>query len=264
MSSLDWYLTDASALLHDQNYLFTSQQQLTRWINLGRREIARRTGCLQRLISGQSAFGASAQAGSMIPGAIQPGALPGAAPGASFSAPQNTFQTIPFVERYPYIGFANPYVQSANQGIKGVNDVLSVSISWGGSMRPSLNWMPWDEFQAYCRAYATLVTSYPAVWSTFNDGEAGEVWLFPVPSFQMEMEWQTFCVPTDLNTDSDFDSIPEGFKNAVKWYAAGMAYFTSQRYENAGLMSDRFLDAIGVARVAADGGKSRAYYPTVF
>lgn len=258
--SLSWYLNDAANLLHDQSYSFTSKAQLTRWVNLGRRECARRTGCIQRLINGQSAFGASAQPGSIIPGAMQPGALPGASAGAQANASTNSFMTIPGVERYPYKGFANRYVSDANAGVKGISDVMQVSASWGGSVRPALDWKPFDELQAYARAYATLVTSYPYYWSVLNDGENGEVWLFPVPSFAMEMEWLIFCVPIDLASDNDFDAIPEGFQNSIKWYAAAMAYMSSQRPEMAGVHFSAFLDSLGVSRFAADGGKTPSYY----
>jgi len=263
---LQFYIQDAQALLHDQSALFTSVSTLTRWINLGRRETARLTGCIQRVIMGQSAFGASAQPGSFIPGASQPGALPGAQPNANLNAnaTQNSFTTIVGVERYPYIGFANSYLTAQYAGLRGISDTISVSVSYGGTPRPSLVWMPWDTFQAYCRAYSVLTESFPAAWSTFNDGEAGEVWMFPVPMQGLEMEWLTFCVPADLNTDSDFDAIPTGFQNAVKFFAAGMGFMTKQRPMDARVHFDMFLNALGVGSYARDSGKTGNYYPQVF
>ena len=265
MAQLGWYVNDAQQLLHDGLSLFTSRAQLVRWINNARREAARRTGCIQRVITGQSAFGASAQTGAFIPGAAQPGALPGTTNNASLNsnASQNTFQTITGVERYSY-QFANPYLKQQYAGLSGITDVISVSVSWGGSVRPSLDWLPWDVLQARARAFATLVTSYPYWWSTLNDGEHGEVWLFPVPSFNMEMEWQVFAVPADLNTDDDFDAIPPGFSNAIKYGAAGLAFLSQQRWYQAKLMQDQFADELGISRFAADTGKSSSYYPTAF
>ena len=264
MASLNWYLNDASCLLADQAYSFTSKMQLIRWINEARRQAAQRTACIRRLISGQSAFGASAQAGSAIPGGMQPGALPGSAPGAQFNATTNAFMTIPGVERYPYQGFVNPFLQAQHQGCKAVIDTITCSVCWGGgvggSPRPSLAWLPWEDLQAYARAYATLVTSYPYFWSVYNDGEFGEVWLFPVPSFAMEMELDTFCVPTDLNSDDDFDAIPDGFTNAIKYGAAALAYMSSRRYGQAQLMENQFAERLGVARVAVDMGKTQNFY----
>lgn len=264
MASLGWYLNDTSALLHDQAYSFTSKDQLTRWINEARRQAAQRSSCIRRLIAGQSAFGASAQPGTIIPGGFQPGALPGSFPYAQYHATQNSFMTINGVERYPYQGFVNPVLRAQHAGVSAVLDTISCSVAWGGrpggSPRPSLYWLPWEDLQAYARAYATLVTSYPYYWSVMNDGEFGEIWLYPVPSQPMEIELDVFCSPLDLNTDSDFDAIPPGFTNAIKYGAASLAYASSRRYGQAQIMMDMFTDRLGIARVAADNGKTPNFY----
>ncbi len=67
---LQFYLQDTSALLHDYSLTFTPQAQVIRFINEARRQAAYRSGCIQRLISGQSAFGASAQPGIAVPGGM--------------------------------------------------------------------------------------------------------------------------------------------------------------------------------------------------
>jgi hypothetical protein len=262
MALISWYLSDVQSLLHDQSALFTPTNQLVRWVNEARRQCAQRTGCIQRHVTGQSAFGASAQPGAIIPGGMQPGALPGAFPGAAQNnnASQNSCRTIIGVERYPFQGFFNPLVQQAHAGVKGIIDVASCSVNWGGAVRPSLAWMPWEDLQAYARAYATLVTSYPYYWSVLNDGENGEIWMFPAPSFQGDIELDAYCVPKDLYTNDDYDAIPDGFSNAIKFGAASLAFLGSQRYLQAQMMSDMFADRLGVARVASDRGKIPNFY----
>ena len=149
--TLSLLLNDTAALLNDQNYSFTSPSQLTRWVNRARRDCAKRTGCIRRLITGQSAFGASAQPGWAIPGAAQPGALPNSSPQAislASGAVQNTMMTIPNVERYPYVGFFNPALQAAYAGCDAVVDSIALSINWGGVNRPTLDRMPWEDLQA--------------------------------------------------------------------------------------------------------------------
>lgn len=266
MAQLEFYIQDAQSLLHDSNSLYTPRNQLIRWINTSRRQAAKRTGCIQRHVTGQSAFGASAQPGAFIPGGAQPGALPNAFPGgaANNNAAQNYCQTIVGVERYPFQGFFNPIVQAAHQGVKGIIDVASLSVNWGGAVRPSLAWMPWEELQAYARAYATLVTSYPYYWSVLNDGENGEVWLFPAPSFAGDIELDAYCVPSDLYTNDDYDAIPDGFSDAIKFGAAKLAYLGTQRYLQAQLMENEFASALGIDRVAVDRGKVPNFYDTTF
>ncbi len=259
---LSLYLNDTAAMLNDQNFAFNSKFQLTRWVNQSRSDIAKLTGCIRRLITGQSAFGASAQPGQAIPGAMQPGALPGAFPlGISYpSAVNNSCQTIPGVERYPYVGFWNNYLTQFYPGCKAVSDSIALSVNWGGASRPSLYWMPWDNFQAYCRSIATLNSSYPAVWSVYNDGTMGEIWVFPPPVQANEMELDCTCLPSDLVTDDSLDLIPEGFREAVKYGAAKRAYESSQRYAQASVMDGDFMRALGLSQVSRDRGKSPSYY----
>jgi hypothetical protein len=109
-----------------------------------------------------------------------------------------------------------------------------------------------------------MMTSYPFFWSTLNDGENGEVWLFPVPSQPLEMEWQIYAVPSDLNSDSDYDAIPGGFRNAVKHFAAAMAFMGRNKFLQAQLHLNTFADQLGVSRTAVDSGKTSSYYFSAF
>ena len=256
-TTLTDYLTDTASFLHDNNFLFNNPAQLTRWVNQARREIAKQTGCIRRLLTGQSAFGSSAQPGYFVPGGAQPGSLPNAFPaGTVQGAAAGPFQTIPGQERYPFNGFFNPYLQQSHGGCQRVIDVGGLSVSWGGSVRPTLYWMPWDDLQAYARAYATLVTSYPYYWSVMNDGGMGEVWLFPVPSFAGDLEADVYCLPIDLNSDNDVEAIPEGMREAVKYKAASYAFFAAQRWSQGLLMDSLFNEHIGVDVVSLDRGKT--------
>ena len=286
--ALSDYITDTKGLLNDTLGTFTSQAQLIRWINEARRQAAKRTGCIRRLVTGQSAFGASTQPGFFIPGAAQPGMMPDAfaQPGGnaqtggsdfnsdfnsdfgpqgststgSVGAVQGVLQTIPGVERYPYAGFFNPVLRAQHAGCDEIIDVIDLSVNWGGALRPALDWMPWDNFQAYCRAYAVLNSSYPAIWAVMNDGTQGEIWLFPVPSQAGEIEADCFVTPKPLYTNDDFDAIPPGFREAIKFGAAALVYLATKRYSDAQIMEAMFMESLGVTRVAVDMGKTPSYY----
>jgi hypothetical protein len=270
---LSLYLNDTAELINDPSYSFVSQFQMTRWVNEARRMLAMQTGCIRRLITGQSAFGAMSQAGQTIPSAGQPNAVPqafnfglGGIPAAGISsytpgAVQGPMMTIPGVERYPYVGFFSPYLRQQHAGCRVVNDAISLAVSWGGVSKPTLDWMPWDEFQAYCRAYALLNQSYPSVWSVFNDGSMGEIWIFPVPSQANEMELDCFCLPSDLNSENDFDAIPESFSDNIKFGAASLCYLMTKRPAMADVMAQRSGIYALIQRAGADRGKSRTMYP---
>ncbi len=276
---LSEYLNDTTGLLRDGGYYFNSQFQITRWINEARRLLAMKTGCINRLITGQSAFGASAQPGYAIPEAMQPGAVPGIFPYGSTSQPGaggsilgagaavaagaalGPMMTIPGVERYPYQGFFNNYLRQQYAGCNRVIDVISLAVSWGGVSKPTLDWMPWDEFQAYCRAYAILNMAYPAVWSVLNDGDQGEVWMFPIPSQQNPIDAQVACLPIALNSDNDFDAIPDAFADSVKFGAAALAFMSTYRYASAQTMMEQGGSYVLTQRAGVDRGKTRSMYP---
>ena len=249
--SLQNYITETRNLIRDQQGLFVDQDTLISYINEARVETSLLTSCVRRLIVGQPPYGAQAVAGSLVPG----GAMPG-------SNPASTFQTIPSQERYPYIGFGNEYLNQQYRGVRGICDVVTVSVSWGGTSRPALDWMPFEDFQAYLRSNQVLVTNYPSVWTVYNDGEAGEIWMYPIPQSASEMEWDTFCTAGALYTNDDFDAIPNPFRNGVKFYAAARAYEASGRYESASIMFARFEQSNGLRRAAVDRGKVPTRYRT--
>ena len=285
--ALSDYVNDTKQVLSDTFGSFYSSTQLVRWINEARRQCAARTGCVRRLITGQSAYGASAQPGFLIVGGAQPGSLPGASPqiaaanssGGDFNSDFNSdfsvggtsssgaigavtgkLFTIPNVERYPYVGFFNPALRAQHAGCDKVTDSIALAVNWG-TIRPALTYMPWDDFQAYCRSYAVLNTSYPAVWSIDNDGPQGAIWLFPTPSQAGEMELDCFVLPKPLVSDNDFDVIPEGqFRDSIKYAAAALIYLSSKRYADAQIMESIFSASLGIARLSVDGGKAGNYY----
>ncbi len=249
------YIDDTRDLLRDSNAQFYTPAQLTRWINKGRRQVAMVTTCIRVLVAGGSAYGTDSTVGTALAGGFIPGAV---------GNPQGTsvFNTIPGLERYPF-SFANPIVQQQNAGIKGIIDVMSVSVTWGGAWRPTLDWRPWEELQAYARAWNVTLQTYPSLWSTnaSGAGEAGEVWLFPTPGQVMEMEWLTACAPKALTSNADVDAIPDPYRAAVPFYAAKLAYENSQRWGAAQAMDAEFGGQCILATAASDRGKVPSFYP---
>lgn len=275
MPRLSQYIDQVTDLLHDQRFMFSSQRSITRAINEARRQCALRTGCVKRIITGQSAFGAGAQPGYAIPSAMQPNSLPEAIPANSLGATLNGVtvgppsvtgaavgwcQTIPGVERYPYIGFFNEFLKQQHAGCESVVDTVSLAVNWGGAVRPALAWLPWQDLQAYARAYATLVTSYPYYWAVMNDGEMGEIWMFPAPSVIGDIEMEAMCIPSPLYTDDDYDVIPEGFANAIQYGAAAHIFKNSRRHTSALLLENDFNERLGVGSVSRDRGKTPNMY----
>lgn len=253
---LQQYLDDTASLLRDANFLFNSRPQLIRYINKARDQVAIQTGCIQALIYGKAPFGTSSVPGTVTPGAAYPG-----------TPDLQNFTTLVGVEKYSY-GYALPFLKQVAQGVRGILDINNVAVSWGG-MRPVLNWCPWEDLQAYARSYNVGTFSYPFLWSTFSGGSKGQVWLFPIPQVVAggltfaaagEMEWDVSCLPIPLLDDSTFEAIPEPFTEAVKFYAAYLAFLGSQRYGMAQIMQSQFNDQLGIENAAIMRGRTPNFY----
>jgi hypothetical protein len=248
---LSEYLAQTRELLKDTGSTFWSDARLKRFINLARSKVAEEYGCIRKLITGTAPSGSSAVPGSAYPG--------GATPGAT----NTTFQTIANVERYAF-SYATPYAQQFS-GVQAISDVNAVSISWSGNssqtgiLRPSLAYLPFEDLQAYYRSY-TLALNFPSLWSTQGDGQFGEVYLYPIPAQALEMEWDCFCVPKDIFTNDDYEALPATFSNNIQFYAAHLAYLGIQRTGMADIMLQLFEKNCGIARVAADRGKTGRFY----
>lgn len=246
--SLRDYQIDTAALLHDQNNLYTGVFQLNRWINSAREQVAQDSGCLRALVAGQAPFGTTSQAGTAVPG----GAVPG-------QPPTNGFNTIAGQEVYAY-ALANEYLKAQFRGYEAVIDVIDVAVSWGGSIRPVQNWMPWDELQAYARSYNVGIFSYPFVWSDTGTGQGGQIWLWPAPSTVTEMEWDCLCIPSPLYTNDDFDALPELFRKPVKYWAARLAKMASNQYAAAEFFENQYRQQVSAASGSMQRSRVRDYY----
>jgi hypothetical protein len=246
--SLSDYLIDTSALLHDTSFLLTSQFLLTRYINQARDQVARDSGCLRALIAGNAPVGTGATPGGAVPGGLIPG-----------MQPANLFQTVANQELYSY-ALANEYLTQQYRGYRAVIDVYNVGVSWGGSVRPVMGWLPWAELQAYGRSYNYGITSYPFLFSDTGTSENGRIWLWPPPSSNTEMEWDCFCVPAALNTANDYDAIPSNFRGAVRFYAAHLAYYGSNRFGMADQMLDRYYQQIGTSQASSARARVPDWY----
>ena len=115
--------------------------------------------------------------------------------------------------------------------------------------------MPFDEYQAWCRSIATLNASYPAVWTVYNDGAMGEIWIFPLPVQANEMELDCLCLPSPLYSDDDPDLIPGEMVEAIKYGAARRAFQASQRCSSE-RNGRRIYASLGNCCTARDRGRA--------
>lgn len=244
------YITQTSRLIRDRSNITTPVDELVDYINQARNDVCRLTACLRCLIAGNAPFGSGATPGLMVPGGFTPGIA---------DTTITTFSTIPGVEHY-HFGYAKPYLQAQYKGVDSVIDLIDVAVSWGSASRPVMEWEAFEVLQALARIYSVGVFTYPFKAAKQGDGLNQILYLFPVPSQALEMEWDASCLPKALYTDSDYEAIPEPFNNAVKFRAASYVYMAQNRFGSSELMEEQFTRHCGLDRVASSRGETPSYY----
>ncbi len=107
-------------------------------------------------------------------------------------------------------------------GVSSIIAVKSVSMLFN-DLRYSLPVYSFSVYQAYIRKYPFQYYFIPTVGSQYGRGANGSLYLYPVASQAYAMEWDCFCLPSDLTSDTDVDLIPLPWSDAVPFYAAFLA-----------------------------------------
>lgn len=174
----------------------------------------------------------SAGAGYFLPVVTFSGA--GAASTFATATVSGVNQTFVNQEVYAF-STINPMVAVSGSGINSIYMVNSISLIWG-TFRYTLMRVGWSKYQAYVRNYTAGYTYIPAVYAQFGQGFSGSVYLYPIPNQSYQMEWDCCCIPNDLNNDNDVEALPGPYSEAVKFYAARLAFLQSQRFADAEMM----------------------------
>lgn len=247
------YQTEVRMLIRDRSGILVPTDELNLYINEARRDVCRITGCLRAHIAGNAPFGNGATPGLMVPGGIILG---------NADTTITTFTTLSGVESY-HFGYAKRWLQAQYQGYDSVIDLIEVAVSWGSAARPVMEWESWEVLQALARIYSAGVFTYPFKSALQGDGINQRLFLFPVPSQALEMEWDAICTPKALYSNSDYEAIPEPFDAAVKYRAASRAYESMQRFGSAETMMAEFTTHLGIDRAAVERDRVPSYYDMV-
>ena len=112
----------------------------------------------------------------------------------------------------------------------GVQGVLNVRTLWyvAGDGQLWFRPRPWPWFSLYHLNSAAPETGVPAVWSQYTEGEAGSVYIGPVPDVVYTIKADCVCYPVDLVNDATVEAIPAPWTVAVPYYAAYLALLSAQ------------------------------------
>lgn len=138
------------------------------------------------------------------------------------------------------------YLRSMCIGIGGSWKQNPESGQWsiqGGSWKPMWRRIVWTDFQARFRIYGGTfmgIISEPGWWAQYGEGPAGKVYLAPIPTSKLPVEFDFTCVPLPLLNDKDPEPIPYPWTDAVPYWAAVTCLMQQQRKEDAQAMAATF------------------------
>lgn len=160
-------------------------------------------------------------------------------------------------EVYTFASFATQV--QATPGVSSILFIQSIAVSWG-ALKPTLDWMIWNDFQAYLRSYSVTLQGQPAIWSQFGQGVGGSFYLWPVPSSVEAMDLDCICLPLDLVDDTTAEAIPSPWTDAVPYFAAYLGLLNARRPEEARNMFSLFSEYMTGSRTWSEPMGIPTYY----
>lgn len=126
-------------------------------------------------------------------------------------------------------------------GVESVYMIKSISVIYS-NYRYSLPMYAFSVYQAQVRQYPLLYQWTPAFATQFAQGTEGSFFVYPLPSQDLQVEYDCFCLPSDLTTNLSVEAIPEPWTSCVSYYAAHLAYLEIANFNAAALYGKMFDD----------------------
>lgn len=289
---LNDYLMQVESFMRDRREVSLNTDDLIRFINRARRDVAIRTQCIRRLppISGaiETITVTSSGSGYTNPTAqVTPPDFPGGTniypagaqaivgsvqviagqiasvgvtfggsgyfqPAVTISDPTGTGAVA--VPQMQPLMLLNPFQEIYNfsdipiatfPGVQSVYSVLSMSVIFNNYRYPVLE-RPFTYYQAYVRVYPDQYYYVPFIYAQFGQGAGGSLYVYPLPNQSYQMELDCLCLPWDLQTDQDYEAIPDPWRDAVPFYAAHLAALELQNANTARMYYELFRERVNV------------------
>ncbi len=136
---------------------------------------------------------------------------------------------------------------SGNTTLTGIASALTIrqmGVQVGNAIQP-LTARPWPWFYRYnVQTGAAAATGTPSEWSQQGRGSKGTFAVSPIPTGVMTVFVDAACLPVDLADDTTPEALPAPFTTAIPYYAAYLAYLSSQRRDDATVMLGRYKEFV--------------------
>jgi hypothetical protein len=145
---------------------------------------------------------------------------------------------------------------------EGVGEILAVkSVSFiFSNYRYSLPCYPFSIYQGLIRNYPQQFLYVPTICAQYAWGAGGSIYMYPIPSSIYQMEWDCFCLPTELVDDGTAEAIEQPWQDAVAMGAAVYAFEELQSYNNAKYWQAKFDEYCHRFSNAARPGRITSVY----
>ena len=108
-------------------------------------------------------------------------------------------------------------------GVQSCYAVKSVSIIYSG-YRYSVPIYSFSVYQAMIRQYPFQYSFVPTFGAQYGQGDQGSFYMYPLPSQVYQLEWDMFCLPSDLTDNQSVDVIPAPWDDTVPYFAAHLGF----------------------------------------
>jgi hypothetical protein len=145
--------------------------------------------------------------------------------------------------------------------VDSVIAVKSVSIIYA-NYRYSLPQYSFSVYQAKIRQYPFQYQYVPTFCTQYGQGNAGSLYMYPLPAQAYQVELDCFCQPADLTMANGNveDVIPFPWADAVPYFMAYLAYSELQNLNSARTYLEQFTDFMHRYRAAASPGRASNVY----
>jgi hypothetical protein len=118
---------------------------------------------------------------------------------------------------------------AAFPGVASIYMIKSVSLIYS-NYRYSLPCYSFSTYQAMIRQYPFQYQWVSTFCAQYGQGTNGSFYMYPLPSQTYQLEWDCFCLPSDLITDLSAEALPAPWTEAVPYFAAHLAYLELQNF----------------------------------
>lgn len=253
-STLNTYLSQVRALIHDNNSADFTDAQLTTFINNARNRVALDTHCVRSFLTGFNLIANQEQ--YPLTGFV--GGVTVSSAGSGYSNAAVSFSGGGGVGATASVTLSNGTIAAVNMTSWGTNytaaptvnvsgagtgaslianvgvnilDYQLMSYVWpGGQLSGTFEWMPFAMFQAFARAWRQNFTN-PGVFSCHYGNQV--FFVQPIPNQNYTLEMDAMVLPNVLIDNTTVEQIQPPFDDAVQLYTAYLCKASQNLYDQA-------------------------------